>query len=171
MGNDQLFKALSSSTRIKIMKTLLNREMHLSGLAREIDISTPVISRHIKILENAGLIKRRIVGSVHLLSANIGRIEKVLEPFIEKSLVEINKEESLFDTLKQVPGVEIKKVGNHQYITSIDGESGYYIYEVNGMLPKKPVDEYMINKSVTLDLKKLVSVQKKKIKVKVKNQK
>ena len=171
MSNDQLFKALSSSTRIKIMKTLLNREMHLSGLAREIDISTPVISRHIKILENAGLIKRRIVGSVHLLSANIGRIEKVLEPFIEKSLVEINKEESLFDTLKQVPGVEIKKVGNHQYITSIDGESGYYIYEVNGMLPKKPVDEYMINKSVTLDLKKLVSVQKKKIKVKVKNQK
>ena len=51
-----MFKALSSETRIKIIKILLNREIHLSGLARELNISVPVMSRHIKLLENVELI-------------------------------------------------------------------------------------------------------------------
>jgi len=167
MGNNVIFKALSSGTRIKIMKILINREIHLSGLARELDISVPVISRHIKLLENAGLIKKRIIGNIHLLSTNIGSLEEVLEPFIKESKVEINKHESLFDALKQLPGVEVQRVGNNQYITSIDGEKGYYIYEVDGISPKIPIDEYKPEKNVTLHLKKLVSVSKKKIEIKI----
>ncbi len=167
MGNNVIFKALSSGTRIKIMKILLNREIHLSGLARELDISVPVISRHIKLLENAGLIKKRIIGNIHLLSTNIGSLEKVLEPFIKESKVEINKHENLFDALKQLHGVEVQRVGNNQYITSIDGEKGYYIYEVDGISPKIPIDEYKPKKNVTLHLKKLVAVNKKKIEIKI----
>ena len=166
-----LFKALSSRTRIKIMKTMLNREMHLSGLARELGISVPVVSRHIKVLENVGLVKKRIVGNVHLLSANIGSLDEVLEPFIEESMVEINKQDSLFDALKQLPGVEVQKVGNNQYITSIDGEKGYYIYEVDGISPKIPIDKYKPKKNVILHLKKLIPVNKKKIEVKIQHKK
>jgi len=149
----------------------VHKEMHLSGLARELGISVPVTSRHIKILENVGLINKRIFGNTYLLTTRIKNLENTLEPFIEESLIEINKKKSIFDALKQVPGVEVKKVGNHQYIRSINGEEGYYIYEVDGRLPKKPIDEYTINKNVSLDLKKLVSVKKKKINVKVKNNK
>jgi len=169
MSNDKIFRALSSSTRIKILKILIHKEMHLSGLARELNISVPVTSRHIKILEHVGLINKRIFGNTHLLTAKIKNLEVVLEPFVQESLIEINKKKSIFDALKQVPGVEIKKVGKHQYIRSIDGDEGYYIYEVDGKLPKKPIDEYAIDKSVTLDLRKLVSVKKKIIKVNVKN--
>lgn len=169
MSNDKIFRALSSSTRIKILKILIHKEMHLSGLARELNISVPVTSRHIKILEHVGLINKRIFGNTHLLTAKIKNLEVVLEPFAQESLIEINKKKSIFDALKQVPGVEIKKVGKHQYIRSIDGDEGYYIYEVDGKLPKKPIDEYAIDKSVTLDLRKLVSVKKKIIKVNVKN--
>ena len=164
-----MFRALSSSTRIKILKKLVHKEMHLSGLARELGISVPVTSRHIKILENVGLINKRIFGNTYLLTTRIKNLENTLEPFIEESLIEINRKKSIFDALKQVPGVEVKKVGNHQYIRSINGEDGYYIYEVDGKLPKKPIDQYTIYKNVTLDLKKLVSVKKKKIKVNVKN--
>ena len=46
MSNDELFRALSSSTRIKILKTLTTKEMHLTGLAKEIGISVPVTSRN-----------------------------------------------------------------------------------------------------------------------------
>ncbi len=145
--------------------------MHLSGLARELNISVPVTSRHIKILEHVGLINKRIFGNTYVLTAKIKNLEVALEPFTQESLIEINKKKSIFDALKQVPGIEVKKVGKHQYIRSIDGEDGYYIYEVDGKLPKKPIEEYAINKSVTLDLKKLVSVKKKKIIVKVKNKK
>lgn len=168
MSNNQLFKALSSVTRINIMKIILNREMHLSGLAKELDISVPVVSRHIKLLEKVGLIKKRIVGNVHLLSAGIVSLEGLLKPFIDESIVEINQNASLFDALKQLPGVEIQRVGKNQYITSMDGEKGYYIYEVDGKPPKIPIDEYKPKKDITLQLKKLVPVEKKKIEIKVK---
>lgn len=167
MDNDKMFKALSSGTRIKIIKILLNREIHLSGLARELNISVPVMSRHIKLLENVELIKKRVVGNVHLLSANIGSLEELLEPFIEESEIEINEHDSIFDALKQIPGIEIQRVGENQYITSIDGEKGYYIYEVDGKIPTKSINEFRPKKNITLELKKLVSVNKKKIEVKI----
>jgi DNA-binding transcriptional ArsR family regulator len=171
MSNDKLFRALSSPTRIKILQKLRNNEMHLSGLARDLGISKPVTSRHIKILEEVGMIDKRIFGNTYLLTSKIKNIESALEPFIEKSLVEIDNEKSIFDALKQIPGVEIKKVGNNYYIKSIDGEDGYYVYEVDGRSPTKPIDEFIINKNVTLDLKKLVSVKKKEIRLNVKNSK
>ena len=167
MDNDKMFKALSSETRIKIIKILLNREIHLSGLARELNISVPVMSRHIKLLENVELVKKRVVGNVHLLSANIGSLEELLEPFIEESEIEINEHDSIFDALKQIPGIEIQRVGENQYITSIDGEKGYYIYEVDGKIPTKSINEFRPKKNITLELKKLVSVNKKKIEVKI----
>ena len=68
--------------------------------------------------------------------------------------------------MKQLPGVEVQKVGDNQYITSINGEGGYYIYKVDGEIPSKPVDKFRPKKNVTLELKKLVPVNKKKIKVK-----
>ena len=171
MSNDKIFRALSSPTRIKILKALMQKEMHLSGLAREIDISVPVTSRHIKILEDVGLINKRIFGNTYLLTAKIKNLEATLEPFIEESSIEIDQKKSIFDALKQIPGIEVKKAGKHQYIRSIDGDEGYYIYEVDGTLPKKPIDQYTIDKNVTLDLKKLVSVKKKKIEINVKDSK
>ena len=167
MSNNQLFKALSSQTRMQIMRILINREIHLSGLAKELGVSVPVVSRHVKLLETAGLVKKRIVGNVHLLSVNVGSLEEVLEPFIEESVVEIRKHGSLFDALKQLPGVEVQRVGENQYITSINGEKGYYIYEVDGKTPDMPINEYKPKKNVTLHVKKLVSVNKKKIEVKI----
>jgi hypothetical protein len=143
--------------------------MHLSGLARELKISIPVTSRHIKILEKVGLINKRIFGNTYLLTAKIKNLEEILDPFTQKSFIEVKKKDSIFDALKQIPGIEVKKIGKHQYIKSIDGEYGYYIYEVDGKLPKKPIDEYEIDKNITLDIKKLVSIKKKKIKVKLKN--
>ena len=171
MDNDKIFRALSSPTRLEILRILTNKEIHLSGLARELGISVPVTSRHIKTLENVGLINKRVFGNIYLLTAKIKNLETALEPFIEETTIEVNNKKSLFDALKQIPGVEVKKLGKHQYIKSIDGEEGYYIYEVNGKLPKKPIDQYIINKNITFDLKKLVSVKKRKININVKKQK
>jgi len=169
MGNELIFKSLSSQTRVKMLKVLMEKNFHISGLAKEIGLSTPVVLRHVKILENAGLIRRKVIGNVHILSTNIAGLEKILEPFSEESSIEINQKESLFDAIKQLPGVEINKVGENQYITSINGEKGYYIYEVNGKPPTVPIDQYKPEKNVTLKLKKLVPVDKKKIDIKIKD--
>jgi DNA-binding transcriptional ArsR family regulator len=171
MSNNKIFRALSSQTRIKILKTLLHKEMHLSGLARELKISVPVISRHIKILENVDLINKKIYGNTYVLTTKTKNLELVLEPFVDESLIEIEKKKSIFEALKQLPGIEIKKIGKHHYISSVNGENGYFIYEINGELPKKPIDEFTIEKNLTFDLKKIISIKKKKIEIKLKNTK
>ena len=171
MSNKNLFNALSSESRVKIIKKLANEEIHLSQLSRELHISKPVISRHIKILEEAGLIKRRIIGNVHLLTANLECLEKAFDPFVKETKMEIEKNTTIFDALKQLPGVETKSDGKNQFITSINGEKGFYIYEVNGDIPKQAIDEYKPKENVTLQLKKLVPVSKKKIKIDLKKRK
>lgn len=168
MGNKEIFQALSSPTRIKILKLLSIKEMHLTGLAKEIQISKPVTSKHIKKLEEAGLVKRRIIGNVHLLKSNIKNLEKTLESFTTESEVSVNKNESLFDALEQIPTIEVKKIGKDRYIKSIDGEKGYFIYEIDGKIPEKPINEYIINKDVSVDLKKILTVKKKNLKITIK---
>jgi type III restriction enzyme len=147
MSNNNLFNALSSESRVRIIKKLINKETHLSQLSRELNISKPVISRHIRILEDAGIIERKIIGNVHLLSVNLECIEKAFEPFIEESKMEIEKNTTIFDALRQLPGVEIKSHGKNQYITSIDGEKGFYIYEVNETTPKKSINGQRISQA------------------------
>jgi len=168
MDKKNLFKALSSETRINIMKILLRKEIHLSELAKEIGISIPVTLRHVNILLDCGLIKKRVIGNIHLLSADLEVLDTTLEPFIEESVVEIHKNDNLFNALQQLPGVEIQRIGDNQYITSINGEKGYYIYEVDGKSPPISIDKFTTKKNITLDLKKLVSINKKKIRVRIK---
>lgn len=169
MDNKNIFRALSCSTRIKILKILTKKEIHLSGLARELNISVPVTSKHIKILEKAGLINKRIIGNIHLLTTKIKNFENILEPFIEESTIFLDTKKSISDALEQIPSIEIKKIKNNFYIKSIDGDEGYYIYEVDGKLPKKPINKYNIDKNIKIDLKKLISVKKKEINIKLKN--
>ncbi len=53
---DHVFTALANSTRRSILTTLANGEASVSELAEPFDMSLPAISRHIKVLERAGLI-------------------------------------------------------------------------------------------------------------------
>jgi DNA-binding transcriptional ArsR family regulator len=170
MSNIKIFKALSCKTRIDILKILVENEKHISGIAREIGISVPVVSRHIKILENAGLITIREIGNIHLLSAKIDELKNVFDPFIEQSSVVINENDSIFDALKQLPFIKIKKIGNNQFITTVDSKEGYYTYEVDGEIPDISIDEYLPSKDVFLYLNQFISITKRKIIVKVRNQ-
>ncbi len=53
------FKALSDSTRIRVLNILLNHELNVNEIAYLMDMSQPRISRHLKILTDAGLLKCR----------------------------------------------------------------------------------------------------------------
>jgi DNA-binding transcriptional ArsR family regulator len=167
MGND-VFRALGSQTRVSILKLLAGGELHVSEVARRLDLSVPVVARHVKVLEEAGLVRKRVVGNLYLLSSVGINIEEALAPLRDKAVVTIKKKESLFDALRQVPGVEITSVGDSQYITSINGERGYFIYEVDGKAPSVPIDQYHPAKTIRLQVKKLVPVSKKMIHVRIK---
>jgi DNA-binding transcriptional ArsR family regulator len=60
---DQSFAALADPTRRAIIARLAQGEATVQDLASPFSISQPAISRHLKVLEEAGLIETRIQGA------------------------------------------------------------------------------------------------------------
>ena len=53
----ELFQALSSQTRVKILELLSERGMNIGDLAQVLGISQPTVTKHVQVLERAGLIE------------------------------------------------------------------------------------------------------------------
>jgi DNA-binding transcriptional ArsR family regulator len=64
---DAVFGALSDPTRRQILDLLARTECRVTDLAKPFSISLPAISKHLRVLEKAGLIKREREGRVHHL--------------------------------------------------------------------------------------------------------
>lgn len=64
---DTIFAALSDPTRRRILDLLTRAELCVTDLAKPFSISLPAISKHLRVLEKAGLIKRERDGRVHRL--------------------------------------------------------------------------------------------------------
>ncbi len=62
---DGVFAALADPTRRGILERLAQGEATVGELAAPYAISLPAVSRHVKVLERAGLLERRIDGRVH----------------------------------------------------------------------------------------------------------
>lgn len=56
MKLDQVFEALASRLRRQILAYLSEQELTTSDLVAKFGISAPAISRHLSVLENAGLV-------------------------------------------------------------------------------------------------------------------
>ena len=64
---DRTFAALSDPTRRRILQHLAHGDSCVTDLARPYSMSLPAVSKHLRVLENAGLIRRRRSGRVHSL--------------------------------------------------------------------------------------------------------
>lgn len=67
---DQVFGALSDATRRGMLARLSQGEMNITTLAAPYKMSQPAISKHLRVLERAGLIERSRRGREHLIRAN-----------------------------------------------------------------------------------------------------
>ena len=65
---DLVFQALADRTRRAILARLARKPSTVTDLAAPFDMSLPAVSRHIKVLERARLVRRRIDGRVHRCS-------------------------------------------------------------------------------------------------------
>jgi DNA-binding transcriptional ArsR family regulator len=59
----RIFAALSDPTRLAIVTRLMEGEATVQDLARPFAITQPAVSRHLRVLEEAGLIETRVAGS------------------------------------------------------------------------------------------------------------
>ncbi len=57
MQLDRIFEALASRPRREILAYLSKAELTTTELAERFSMSTPAISRHLSVLENAGLVR------------------------------------------------------------------------------------------------------------------
>ncbi|MBB1059481.1 metalloregulator ArsR/SmtB family transcription factor [Marilutibacter spongiae] len=62
---DALFHALSDPTRRAMLQTLSTRSHKVGELAAPFDMSLAAASKHIKVLEQAGLVRREVRGRTH----------------------------------------------------------------------------------------------------------
>lgn len=63
---DGVFQALSDPTRRAMLETLAGGGRSVGELAAPFEISLAAVSKHIRMLERAGLVRRQIRGRVHL---------------------------------------------------------------------------------------------------------
>ncbi len=62
---DRTFAALADPTRRRILADLAHGDQCVTRLARPYKMSLPAISKHLRVLEKAGLLRRRRYGRVH----------------------------------------------------------------------------------------------------------
>lgn len=62
---DLVFRALADPTRRRMLRSLASRERTVSELAQPFRMSLAAVSKHIRALEDAGLIRRTVRGRTH----------------------------------------------------------------------------------------------------------
>jgi DNA-binding transcriptional ArsR family regulator len=112
-----VFHALSSAPRRKMLGSLADGERTVGDLADPFDISLAAVSKHVKVLEAAGLVERRGVGPTSICRpraeplAEVGECARWLGPD---------------DFTVTVATVE-ERVGGSHHIEMIDADGGHHM--------------------------------------------
>jgi len=72
---DLVFSALADPTRRGMLEQLADGETNVGALAEPHDMSQPAVSKHVRVLERAGLIQRTRQGREHLIRVDPQPIE------------------------------------------------------------------------------------------------
>ena len=79
-----VLKAVSDPTRRAILTKLVQEgHIRVTDIASYYDMSLNSVSKHIKVLEAAGLVERATRGRTHLISANMGPVSLIDDWFAE----------------------------------------------------------------------------------------
>ncbi|MFD2265171.1 ArsR/SmtB family transcription factor [Lacibacterium aquatile] len=76
---DTVFHALSDATRRAMLQRLGREDQSVTALAEPFSISLAAASKHIKVLEGAGLIRREVRGRTHLCRIEAGPMREAME--------------------------------------------------------------------------------------------
>lgn len=74
---DSIFAALADRTRRRIVERLARKPLTIGEIASEFPISQPAISKHVRVLEQAGLLHRTIQGRVHYCTISPQAMQEV----------------------------------------------------------------------------------------------
>ncbi|MDY0873515.1 metalloregulator ArsR/SmtB family transcription factor [Dongia rigui] len=84
MSMDKVFEALSSQVRRKVLAYLSATDLTAGEIAERFDISKPSVSKHLSILENAGLIRSERKGQFIHYSLVSDNLVNTLTGFVQE---------------------------------------------------------------------------------------
>jgi DNA-binding transcriptional ArsR family regulator len=76
---DRVFGAIADTTRRSMLDRLRAGPLTVTELARPYAMSLNAVSKHVKTLERAGLVSRRITGRIHSCRLNAARLEDAMK--------------------------------------------------------------------------------------------
>jgi|SRR5690242_3401094 DNA-binding transcriptional ArsR family regulator len=98
MGLDLVYGALSHDTRRRMVRQLSIAPSRVSELAIPFPVSLAAVSKHVAVLEAAGLIDRRVTGREHVLHLRADPLEaaagwlEAYRPFWEERIDALERE-------------------------------------------------------------------------------
>lgn len=91
---ERLLKAIADPRRQQILRLVWGRERTAGEIAANFDVSRPAVSKHLRILREAGLIDERRIGTQRLYQARQERLADVrgfLESFWDDGLAAVKR--------------------------------------------------------------------------------
>jgi DNA-binding transcriptional ArsR family regulator len=88
-NHSAMLAALADPTRRAIFERLAKAPSSVGEVARELPVSRPAVSQHLKVLKSAGLVSDQAAGTRRVYSVNpagIGAIRDYFEQFWQESL-------------------------------------------------------------------------------------
>ena len=100
---DAAFAALADPTRRRIVARLARGSVRVTDLAEPFDMSLNAISKHVKVLERAGLVHRRRNGREHVLTLHAAPMREIVTWVSRYEKFWNDKLDSLAKFLKTTP--------------------------------------------------------------------
>ncbi|HEY4138269.1 MAG TPA: metalloregulator ArsR/SmtB family transcription factor [Casimicrobiaceae bacterium] len=79
---DLVFRALGDKTRRALLARLRRGPAMITELAAPFDLSLPAVSRHVKVLERARMIRRTVDGRVHRCEID-GEVLRIVDQWLD----------------------------------------------------------------------------------------
>ena len=87
--DERVFAALADPTRRAVFERVAKSPQTVGALARQLPVSRPAVSQHLKVLKNAGLVTDQARGAARVYSVDpegLGPIRRWLDQQWERSL-------------------------------------------------------------------------------------
>jgi len=100
---DHVFHALAHPARRAIIRQLSGGERNLTELAAPLKMTFPAATKHVRVLEGAKLVRRRVVGREHLCRLDAQPLKEAMlwtESFRQSWEARFEELDSLLDEMK-----------------------------------------------------------------------
>lgn len=101
---DLAFAALADPTRRRIVARLTRGETRVTDLAQPFAMSLNAVSKHLKVLERAGLVRRKRAGREHYLKLRAAPLREVARWTSQYERFWNQRLDALGEFLKEFPG-------------------------------------------------------------------